>query len=241
MQNPHRPSNRRPACQRRKEAIPEGQLICVLAPIVLGRKGSHRELLAKARKDDYTEAWIDGKRQVLESGLKLDRYLEHEIDLLIGEIPAKGSVLNSVLHKALDVGSGAARIVGSTQQMLLSSKRACPRCGQGYPELDPRFFSFNTRQGQCPTCEGRAEIITKKWRGHRRKTQPAGPPLSRLRPNATFPASARSHCKGHADYSLVQPECVRSKENPRHTSSWRARTPHRQSAASRNIVPSRFS
>jgi excinuclease ABC subunit A len=53
--------------------------------------------------------------------------------------------------------------------MQLSSKQACPNCGRGYPELDPRFFSFNTRHGQCPACEGRGEIIKKSWRGRRRK------------------------------------------------------------------------
>ncbi|MGB5548414.1 MAG: excinuclease ABC subunit A, partial [Polyangiales bacterium] len=143
--------------------------VTLLAPVVRGRKGIHRELLKKAMKDGFTEARIDGEIQRLEPGMKLDRYTEHDVELVVGRAPAKSRDLLELLEKALKVGDGAAWAIAGKEQMQLSSKRACPSCGVGYPELDPRFFSFNTRQGQCPACEGRGEITKKSWRGRRRK------------------------------------------------------------------------
>ena len=143
--------------------------VTLLAPVVRGRKGIHRELLKKAMKDGFTEARIDGALQPLEAGMKLDRYTEHDVELVVSRVSAKSSDLLSLLEKALHVGDGAAWAISGNDEMQLSSKQACPSCGRGYPELDPRFFSFNTRHGQCPACEGRGEIVEKKWRGRRRK------------------------------------------------------------------------
>jgi excinuclease ABC subunit A len=143
--------------------------VTLLAPVVRGRKGIHRELFRKAMKDGFTEARIDGEIRKLESGMKLDRYTEHDVELVVGRTQAKGSALPALLEKALKVGDGAAWAIAGKDEMQLSSKRACPSCGVGYPELDPRFFSFNTRQGQCSACEGRGEIVEKSRRGRRRK------------------------------------------------------------------------
>ena len=143
--------------------------VTLLAPVVRGRKGIHRELLKKAMKDGFTEARIDGDLRTLEPGMKLDRYTEHDVELVVGRALGKSAGLLALLEKALQVGDGAAWAVAGSEEMQLSSKQACPSCGRGYPELDPRFFSFNTRQGQCPACEGRGEIIKKNWRGRRRK------------------------------------------------------------------------
>ena len=143
--------------------------VTLLAPVVRGRKGIHRELLKKAIKDGFTEARIDGTIESLEPGMKLDRYTEHDVELVVGRAPATSPTSLGLLEKALQVGKGAAWAIAGKEEMQLSSTRACPNCGRGYPELDPRFFSFNTRQGQCPACEGRAEIIKKSWRGRRRK------------------------------------------------------------------------
>jgi len=143
--------------------------VTLLAPVVRGRKGIHRELLKKAMKDGFTEARIDGRVLPLEPGMKLDRYTEHDVELVVGRIAASSPELLPILEKALKVGDGAAWATAGAEEMQLSSKRACPNCGRGYPELDPRFFSFNTRQGQCPACEGKGEIVEKKGRGRRRK------------------------------------------------------------------------
>ena len=143
--------------------------VTVLAPVVRGRKGIHRELLDKAQRDGYSEARIDGTLVELEPGMKLDRYVEHDIDLVQARLSAGSEEMIDALHAALKKGEGAAQVIAGDEQLLVSSKQACPSCGRGYPELDPRFFSFNTRQGQCASCEGRAEIVRKKGRARGRK------------------------------------------------------------------------
>ncbi|MGB5415146.1 MAG: hypothetical protein WBN01_10935, partial [Polyangiales bacterium] len=143
--------------------------VTLLGPVVRGRKGIHRELFRKAMKDGFTEARIDGEIRKLETGMKLDRYTEHDVELIVGRAQAKSSAFLELLEKALKVGDGAAWALAGKDEVQLSSKRACPSCGVGYPELDPRFFSFNTRQGQCPACEGRGEIVEKSRRGRRQK------------------------------------------------------------------------
>ena len=143
--------------------------VTLLSPVVRGRKGIHRDLLNKAQKDGITEARIDGEWVNLKPGMKLDRYVEHDVDLVIGRLKTNEPSFEATLADALHRGDGAAEILKGDKSTLMSTKRACPKCSRGYPELDPRFFSFNTRQGQCPKCEGRGEIVKKKWRGRRRR------------------------------------------------------------------------
>ncbi|MGB5696857.1 MAG: excinuclease ABC subunit UvrA [Polyangiales bacterium] len=165
------PITARPALQLARDVKRRfgSRKVALLAPVVRGRKGIHRELLNKARKDGFAEARIDGKLETLEPGMKLDRYTEHDVELVVGRVSAQSSGLLELLERTLRVGDGAAWAMAGNDELQLSSKHACPSCGRGYPELDPRFFSFNTRQGQCPACEGRAEITNKTWRGRRRK------------------------------------------------------------------------
>jgi len=135
-----------------------GSSVTVLAPLVRGRKGAHRELLARALRDGHSEARIDGQLVKLREGLSLDRFKEHEVDVVLGKARANRPELHPLLVHALGLADGSARVLSGSRELLLSSKRACPKCGEGYPELDPRFFSFNTRQGACERCEGHGYI-----------------------------------------------------------------------------------
>jgi excinuclease ABC subunit A len=145
--------------------------VTVLAPVVRGRKGLHRELLERARKAGFTEARIDGELRTLEPGLRLDRYQEHDVDLVVGRARGADPSLETLLSEALTRGEGSAKVLIRGEELLLSSKRACPSCGVGYPELDPRFFSFNTRQGACPSCEGRGAVVRTVGRGKARREE----------------------------------------------------------------------
>ena len=143
--------------------------IIFLAPAVRGRKGIHRDLIGRAQKDGITEARIDREWVKLSPGMKLDRYVEHDVDLVVGRCKTSDAKFADLLKDTLKRGDGAAEVIAGKKKMLVSTKHACPKCARGYPELDPRFFSFNTRQGQCPTCEGQGEVVKKKWRGRRKK------------------------------------------------------------------------
>jgi excinuclease ABC subunit A len=139
--------------------------VAVLAPVVRAKKGLHRELLAKAKKDGFTEARIDGAFAAIADGMSLARFKEHDVELVVARIGASDPGLAAAIERAAKLGSGAVRIVGPKSEALLSTERACPTCGRGFPELDPRFLSFNTKQGQCASCEGRGQIAKTVGRG----------------------------------------------------------------------------
>jgi excinuclease ABC subunit A len=141
--------------------------VTVLAPVVRATKGAHRELLGRALDDGFTEARIDGSWRALKPGMKLARYQEHDVDLVVDRITADSALLLDVLRKALKRSGGIVRVLGPDEELLLSSERACPACGRGFGEIDPRLFSFNTRQGACPSCEGRGFVESRSGRGAR--------------------------------------------------------------------------
>lgn len=121
----------------------------LLAPIVSGRKGHYREHLAKLRKQGIVQARIDGKIVELVPGLQLDRYREHDIDAVIS-----GSTIRERVERALEMGKGFVRALAGEEETSFSAELACPSCGIGYGEPDPRAFSFNSKRGWCPGCEG---------------------------------------------------------------------------------------
>jgi excinuclease ABC subunit A len=125
----------------------------VLAPKVFGRKGFHKEVFARARKKGLKKARIDGKITVLKEGLALSRYHEHHIDLVMGRLPAED--LESLVDAALNEGNGSLVVLeGRNQEDVFSLHGICPACGIGLEGLDPRLFSFNSKQGACDGCSG---------------------------------------------------------------------------------------
>ncbi len=129
--------------------------VTLLAPVVRGRKGYHKEVLAGARKLKLREARIDGRRQLLSEVRLLDRYREHDIDLVVAsDLAPSSAAFDEALGRALRLGSGAVAIVGAEGERLFSERLVCRRCGTGFPPLDPRLFSFNSRQGACGECRG---------------------------------------------------------------------------------------
>ncbi len=145
--------------------------VLVLAPYIRSKKGIHREPMARARKRGFERARIDGEMVDLVPGLSLERYQEHDVDLVVGEAAAGAADLEGLLRRAMGEAAGTARIIAGDTELLVSEKRACPGCGRGFPDLDPRFFSFNTRQGACEPCEGRG-VIVPKTRGRAKSTAP---------------------------------------------------------------------
>jgi excinuclease ABC subunit A len=174
--------------------------VSVFAPVIRGRKGSHRDVLTRAQRDGYREARVDGKLMQLTAGMSLDRFKEHDVDLLVGNAKAGTPVFHEQLLKALQLGDGSVRLQARDRELLLSSKRACAKCGRGFPEPDPRFFSFNTRQGACEKCEGHGYIELEAKRGaepERRVCSAChGKRLSGLALHTTFAGKPISHYFG---------------------------------------------
>jgi len=125
----------------------------LLAPKIAGRKGFHKDLLAQALKRGYGEARIDGRLSSLHEGMALSRYHEHTIDLVVGRLPGRN--LAHMVRTALEEGKGSMILLpGSGPEEIFSLRGLCPICGIGLQALDPRLFSFNSKQGACPRCDG---------------------------------------------------------------------------------------
>ncbi len=158
------------------------------APLIVARKGLYTALAKWARGKGYAELSVDGKLLPTAKWPRLDRFVEHDIELpvaTIGVSAARESELRQALATALEHGRGVVRvsIAGTDDSAVFSTKRACPRCGTGFPELDPRLFSFNSRHGWCKSCFGTGLAID----GLRRRAKRRGIEMARRRDRRGLP------------------------------------------------------
>lgn len=139
-------------------ALPEGTRIQVLSPIVIGRKGEYKKELHEARKKGFIRARIDGEMTDITKEIKLNKHKRHDIDIVIDRLIVKPGT-DKHLSKAITIATGIAdvvtiNIIDEGKDLFFSTKLACSRCGINYPEISPRFFSFNSPYGACPKCKG---------------------------------------------------------------------------------------
>ncbi len=135
----------------------EGRRITLLAPLIRARKGSHREVLEKARKDGFETLRIDGKVMPSGEARPLRRYVEHDIEAGVATLKVQPPLTahdRAAIRRTLNVGRGAMVVASGRDTRYYNLKRACPRCETSYEELDPRLFSFNSRYGACRSCRG---------------------------------------------------------------------------------------
>jgi len=139
-------------------SLPEGSRIQVLAPIVHERKGEYRKELSELRAEGFIRARIDGEIVDLTGDIKLKRHQRHTIEAVIERLKIKGNIdrkLKMAIETALRFSDTIIiNLSDEGRDIPLSRKMACPGCGISYPEISPRFFSFNSRIGACPTCNG---------------------------------------------------------------------------------------
>ncbi len=138
--------------------LEEGTRFQVLAPVVQGRKGEYETLLADLRKDGYSRARIDGEIHELADEIKLDRYFQHTIEVVVDRLVRKAGIeqrLTESLETALSLAEGVAFIdIIEGPTLTFSQHFACPECGLSFEELQPRNFSFNNPYGACTVCSG---------------------------------------------------------------------------------------
>ena len=134
-----------------------GKEVLILSPIVRGRKGFHKEVIAGARRLGYRRARIDGElRDLRASELTqgLERFKEHDIDIVIGKGKAGGRDVELLVDQGLRLGNGVIHLISERGEQIFNQRLFCLQCGIGYEPLDPRLFSFNSRQGACSQCSG---------------------------------------------------------------------------------------
>src|SRR5690554_2372394 len=136
-----------------------GKEIILLAPLVVARKGIYRELAQWAADRGYPQLRADGVYHDTHQWPTLDRYKEHDIELPLARLkvdPGNHQALAEGIQQTLSLGNGVLIVApaGKAAERLFSTRRACPGCGCGFPDLDPRLFSYNSKHGWCPQCYG---------------------------------------------------------------------------------------
>jgi excinuclease ABC subunit A len=132
-----------------------GSRVSLFAPWIRARKGHHGEVLERARKSGVAKLRVDGKVVAASKARPLRRYVEHDIEALVAEVDLKRRPIEGdVLKRALALGEGALLVVAGDESEYYNKHRSCPRCERSYEEPDPRLFSFNSKYGACPECEG---------------------------------------------------------------------------------------
>ena len=132
--------------------------IYILAPLVRNRKGHYRELFEQMMKKGFLQVRIDGELQEMTHGMKLDRYNNHNIEVVVDKLKVsddKQRVRKSV-EVAMRQGEGLIMIMDKdTEETRYFSKRLmCPTTGMAYRDPAPNVFSFNSPEGACPYCKG---------------------------------------------------------------------------------------
>lgn len=137
---------------------PEGTRMEILAPVVHGEKGTHKDLLDDLRKEGFVRVKINGEMFDLGESIELDKNKKSTIQVVVDRIVMKENV-RSRLYESIETATRLAHgkvvinILGD-KELVFSEQFACPECDFSLPELEPRMFSFNAPYGACPDCKG---------------------------------------------------------------------------------------
>ena len=138
----------------------QGKRIYLLAPLVRTRKGHYKELFEQVRKKGYLYVRVDGEVREIMHGMKLDRYKNHDIEVVIDKMVVAADKddkrLKQSVATAMQQGDGLIMILDATTNEVrhYSKRLMCPVTGIAYKEPAPHNFSFNSPQGACPRCKG---------------------------------------------------------------------------------------
>jgi excinuclease ABC subunit A len=145
------------------KAMAEGTKLQLLAPVVVNRKGEHKDVLTDAKKRGFTRVRVDGAVKAIDEVPELDKKKKHSIDVVVDRLVVKAGIekrLGDSVETALKEGKGLLIALvqkegkGAEEERMYSEHFACPTCGLSFPELTPASFSFNSPLGMCVECNG---------------------------------------------------------------------------------------
>jgi excinuclease ABC subunit A len=141
--------------------LPDGTAAALLAPLVSARKGEHAAELGKLAAQGFVRVRIDGRIHEIDAAPKLDPKKKHTVEAVIDRFRVKrdvGQRLAESFETALRLADGVAKVAfldePAREELVFSSRHACPVCGYSVPPLEPKLFSFNNPAGACPACDG---------------------------------------------------------------------------------------
>ncbi len=139
-------------------AYPPETRVMILAPVVRGRKGEFRKLFEKYLRKGFVRARIDGRIYDLEEDIPLTKTRNHTVEVIVDRILIKPGIrrrLELSVKAAMALAEGLVTVAAlEVEEKLFSERQACMDCGVNIPTLEPRSFSFNSKYGACPECEG---------------------------------------------------------------------------------------
>jgi excinuclease ABC subunit A len=138
--------------------FPKGERIMVLAPVISGKKGEHKEILKSIQKKGFVRVRIDGKTHDIEDFPKIDKKKKHSIEIVVDRLITKKGMRKRVADSVeMALREGECQLIITKKgedDILFSEMLACPHCNISYGEIKPRFFSFNSPYGACSECSG---------------------------------------------------------------------------------------
>jgi len=159
--------------RRLREELRQRGELTLLAPVVKNRKGFHTDVAEWAHLHGYQEVRADGKPYPAGDRLRLDRFREHDVEIVTGRLLGKAGPLKAqrgdqsapqpaqqLIDETLKLGTGMLYALDRHGQTSAhSTERSCPSCGRSFAPLDPKNFSYNSPQGWCPKCRGFGELF----------------------------------------------------------------------------------
>ncbi len=180
--------------------------VILMAPVIRGRKGYHTEVAEWALKQGFKRLLVDRQFKQAEGFQRLERYREHDIDVVVWDGASPTKQLPGAIERALGIGKGTLRLFTPDKKFVfLSTEASCPSCHRSFDELDPRLFSFNSPHGWCPECRGQGVVPL-----GRRRFDPS-------RFNSLLEAELdrdRQVSRMNADELVECPECGGTRLNP---------------------------
>ncbi|MGB0866779.1 MAG: excinuclease ABC subunit UvrA [Granulosicoccaceae bacterium] len=141
-------------------ALPDDSRHMVLAPLVMDRKGEHQGIFESLQIQGFVRVRVDGEVLDLHDSIRLDPKKRHRIEVVVDRFKVREGIeqrLAESFETALGLSDGTAFVApidADGDELVFSSRFACPLCGYAISELEPRMFSFNSPQGACESCDG---------------------------------------------------------------------------------------
>ena len=139
-------------------AYPEDTRVMILAPVVRDRKGEFKKLFDKYQKKGYVRVRVDGRIHGLDERIPLSKTRSHTVEVIVDRVLIRPGIrrrLETSIKAAMDLAEGLVTVAAlDVEERLFSERQACIDCGVNIPTLEPRSFSFNSKYGACPACDG---------------------------------------------------------------------------------------
>ncbi|MCB1321050.1 MAG: excinuclease ABC subunit UvrA, partial [Leptospiraceae bacterium] len=142
--------------------FPAGARIQILAPLIQNKKGEHRDVIQRIKKDGFVRARINGEVINLDEEVQLAKNKRHNVEVVVDRLVVKEGLqtrLSDSVETALAQGEGQIIVHDGTEDHIFSRQLSCTHCGISIPEISPRSFSFNSPQGACSNCDGLGVLL----------------------------------------------------------------------------------